>query len=140
VAPIALIQREGRWILHAQDLDADGTRNFLLRRIVTPVTTTNTRYAAFPASATEAAKAGLDELWQNRTALVRVEPGSDAATRLRKRPGTTGSGDSLTLHYSDIDLFADELAGYGPEVLVESPHELRTAVRARLERTAADHG
>ena len=68
-----------------------------------------------------------------------VEPGSDAATRLSKRPSTTASGDTLTLHYSDIDLFADDLAGYGPEVLVESPEELRAAVRSRLERTADDH-
>jgi proteasome accessory factor B len=52
VAPIALIQREGRWMLHGEDQDAGGTRNFLLRRIVTPITTTNTRYPAFPESAT----------------------------------------------------------------------------------------
>jgi proteasome accessory factor B len=140
VAPIALIQREGRWMLHGEDQDAGGTRNFLLRRIVTPITTTNTRYTPFPASATEAAKAELDEIWESRFAIVEVEPGSDAATRLSKRPSTTTSGDVLTLHYSDIDLFADELAGYGPEVLVRSPDELRTAVRDRLLRTVADHG
>jgi proteasome accessory factor B len=140
VAPIALIQREGRWMLHAHDQDANSTRNFLLRRIVTPITTTNTKYPAFPESATDAAKAELDEIWQNRTAIVTVLPGSDAATRLSKRPGTAASSDALTLHYSDIDLLADELAGYGPEVLVESPDELRIAVRTRLTRTAVDHG
>ncbi len=139
VAPIALIQREGRWMLHGEDQDAGGTRNFLLRRIVTPVTTTNTRYEPFPEAATEAAKAELDEIWERRTATVEVEAGSDAATRLRKRPGTTIEGGELTLHYSDIDLLADELAGYGPEVLVTAPPELRTAVHGRLVRTAADH-
>ncbi len=139
VAPIALIQREGRWMLHAADQDAGGTRNFLLRRIVTPVTTTNTRYTPFPASATDQAKAELDEIWENRFAIVEVEPGSDAATRLSKRPSTTADGDTLSLHYSDVDLFADELAGYGPEVLVRSPEELRVAVRDRLARTVADH-
>jgi proteasome accessory factor B len=140
VAPIALIQREGRWMLHGEDQDAGGTRNFLLRRIVTPITTTNTKHPPFPASATEAAKAELDEIWESRFAIVEVEPGSDAATRLSKRPSTEASGDTLTLHYSDIDLFADELAGYGPEVLVRSPDELRVAVRDRLLRTVADHG
>ena len=140
VAPIALIQREGRWMLHAEDQDAGSTRNFLLRRIVTPITTTNTKHAAFPASATAAAMAELDEIWQNRTAVVEVEPGSDAATRLSKRPSTTADRNALTLHYSDIDLFADELAGYGPEVLVRSPDELRSAVHNRLLRTVADHG
>jgi proteasome accessory factor B len=140
VAPIALIQREGRWMLHAEDQDAGGTRNFLLRRIVTPITTTNTRYTPFPASATDAAKAELDEIWEHRSAVVEVEPGSDAATRLAKRAGTAIAGTRLTLHYSDIDLFADELAGYGPEAVVLEPAELRTAVRTRLERTATDHG
>jgi proteasome accessory factor B len=141
VAPIALIQREGRWMLHAHDEDAKGTRNFLLRRIVTPITTTNTKYTPYPASATDDAKAELDEIWQHRTAVVEVQPDSDAATRLRKRRGTApGSEGTLTLHYSDLALFADELAGYGPEVLVLEPPELRTEVRERLHRTAADHG
>jgi proteasome accessory factor B len=140
VAPIALIQREGRWILHGQDQDAGSTRNFLLRRIVTPITTTNTKYTAFPESATEAAKTELNDIWDSRAAIVEVVPVSDAATRLSKRQDTTVAGDVLTLHYSDVDLLADELAGYGPEVLVTSPEKLRTAVRDRLIRTAADHG
>ena len=72
--------------------------------------------------------------------MVDVEPESDAATRLRKRRGTVVDGSALHLHYSDINIFADELAGFGPEVLVVSPPELRAAVRDRLIRTAVDHG
>lgn len=141
VAPIALIQREGRWMLHAQDLDADSTRNFLLRRIVTPITTTNRKYDAWPSSATIEAQAELEQIWEHLTAVVEVEPDSDAATRLRKRRGTVVLADgALQLHFSDLNLFADELAGYGPEALVVLPPELRTAVRDRLVRTAADHG
>jgi proteasome accessory factor B len=75
-----------------------------------------------------------------RSALISVEPGSDAATRLQKRRGTITDGERMTLHFSDFDLLADELAGYGPEVLVESPPELRDAVLGRLMRTVADHG
>ncbi len=141
VAPIALIQHQGRWLLHAEDQDAGGTRNFLLRRVVSPVTTTNTKFSAFPPSATQAALDELDQIWDDRITVVRVETGSDAATRLEKRRGTGRIDETtLALHYSDFDLFADELAGYGPEVLVISPPEMRDAVRARLTRTAADHG
>jgi proteasome accessory factor B len=141
VAPIALIQHEGRWLLHAEDQDAGGTRNFLLRRIIAPITTTNTKYPPFSTTATEAALTELAEIWDQRTALVEVQHESDAATRLAKRRGTQESRDGmLTLHYSDLNLLADELAGYGPEVLVMSPPALRDAVRTRLERTAADHG
>ena len=69
-----------------------------------------------------------------------TEGGLGAVNYLSKASKEAAAGPALTLHYSDIDLFADELAGYGPEVLVEAPDELRAAVSSRLERTAADHG
>src|ERR1700712_2227423 len=53
VAPIALIHQEGGWILPPSAQDAGSPRNFLLSRIVTEVTTTNTHYEPFPASAME---------------------------------------------------------------------------------------
>ncbi len=72
---------------------------------------------------------------------------SEAATRLGNRRGTErldaeteGSETHLQLHYVDLEILADELAGFGPEVLVVSPPELREAVVARLERTVRDHG
>jgi proteasome accessory factor B len=75
-----------------------------------------------------------------RVATVDVEPGSDAATRLGKRRGSRLLGDGrLELHYTDANILADELAAFGPEVLVVAPAELRDAVRSRLTRTAADH-
>ncbi len=141
VAPIALLQHHGRWLLHAHDQDADASRNFLLQRIVSPVTATTTRFEGFPEDATTHAFAELDRIWNERTAVVEVVHESDAATRLHKRRGTTvlDSG-ALQLHYSDLALIADELAGYGPEVLVVSPPALRDAVRTRLTGTAAAHG
>jgi proteasome accessory factor B len=141
VAPIALIQHQGRWLLHGYDRDARGTRNFLLRRILTPIQLTKQHFEPFGSDATDLALADLEQLWVERTAVVSVEPYSDAATRLNKRRGTaTDDEGRLLLHYTDANLFADELAGFGPEVLVVSPPELREAVRSRLERTAADHG
>jgi proteasome accessory factor B len=141
VAPIALIQHQGRWLLHAEDQHVHERRNFLLRRIVTPVTSTSHHFPAYSAEATSDALADLERVWQERTAIVSVEPHTDAATRLAKRRGTEHLDDGqLQLHYSDINLFADELAGFGPEVLVLSPPELRDAVLTRLLRTAADHG
>ena len=141
VAPIALIQHEGRWLLHADDRDAQAPRNFLLRRIVTAIERTPEHYPPFPPDAMASALADLEKIWHERTAVVETRPGTDAATRLSKRRETTvlDSG-ALQLHYSDLNLLADELAGFGPEVLVLSPPELRDAVLGRLHRTAADHG
>ena len=65
----------------------------------------------------------LDRLWSANTAVVEVRTGSDAALRLGKRDAAeTPTGENLlTLHFTDLNILADELAGYGPEVLVLSP-------------------
>lgn len=141
VEPLALIQHQGRWHLYANDLAAAATKTFLLRRIVTQIAPLATTFAPPPPGQADIALAELEEVWDANTAIVEVDAGSDAATRLGKRRGSSSPAtDTLQLHYSDLNIFADELAGYGPEALVVSPPELRDAVRSRLERTAADHG
>lgn len=141
VAPLALVQHQGRWHLYAAEPESGATKTFLLRRIVSPVLLTTTSTAAPPADASERALAELDDVWNRRVALVEVEPATDAASRLAKRRGTTiTESGAMQLHYSDVNIVADELASFGPEVLVISPPELRDAVRDRLETTAADHG
>jgi proteasome accessory factor B len=140
VEPLALFQHEGRWHLYSRLPGGNTTRTYLLRRIVGPVAITSSR---FTPPAGDQAAIGLAELaavWAANTAVVRVTPGSDAATRLLRRRGTVASADDrLTLHFADGAIVADELAELGPEVLVESPASLREAVRERLRRAAADH-
>lgn len=141
VAPLALVQHQGRWHLYADEPAAGSTRTFLLRRIVGTIEATTTTFAAPSSDQSEHALAELDAVWQAHTATVDVERGSDAATRLGKRRGTvTPAPGLLELHYSDVNILADELASFGPEVRVVSPPELRDAVLSRLLRTAADHG
>ena len=141
VAPLALVQHQGRWHLYADEPESGLAKTFLLRRIVSPVELTSKTFAVPDGDQSAKALAGLDELWSSRVAVVEVEPGTDAAIRLTNRRGTSVlPGGSLELHHTDADILADELAGFGPEVLVVSPTELRDAVVARLTRTAADHG
>jgi proteasome accessory factor B len=140
VAPLALVQHQGRWHLYADEPASAGTRTFLLRRIVSDVEVTGTGFTPPPGDQAAQALAGLDEVWEAHVGTVRTSPDTDAAVRLGKRRGAVRTAPhTLSLHYSDINIFADELAGYGPEVLVESPQELRDAVLTRLRRTAADH-
>jgi len=141
VAPLALVQHQGRWHLYADEPGSGSTRTFLLRRIVSPITMTGESFVAPAPGQSARALAELDEVWNSHLALVEVEQGTDAAARLGNRRGTTVTATgALELHYSDLNIVADELAAYGPEVLVLSPAELRDAVRSRLARTAADHG
>ncbi|MDH6236985.1 WYL domain-containing protein [Cryobacterium sp. CG_9.6] len=159
VAPRAIVLHDGRWHLFATDQVAAAPRTFLLSRIVGPVlpvpgsadTAVPTASGAHPG---QDALAELDTLWNAQTATLSVRAFSDAAIRLSKRdtsllegstPMQTSGGPSvdavvITLHYSDLNIFADELAGYGPEVLVHSPPLLRAAVRTRLLGVARAHG
>ncbi|WP_167046149.1 WYL domain-containing protein [Salinibacterium sp. ZJ454] len=141
VLPLALVQHQGRWHLYAEEADTGNTRTFLLRRIVSKVVASSKTFAARPGDQSALALAGLDEVWQRNVAELEITPGTDAATRLQKRRGAepTDSG-ALRMHFTDLNIFADELAGYGPEVLVLSPPELRDAVRNRLILTAVNHG
>lgn len=146
VAPLALVQHQGRWHLYAEEHTTRTPKTFLLRRIVGKVVTTGETFEVPAGDASARALRELEEIWNGNTAVVQVAPGSDAAMRLHKRRGTAVAASDdpqvqlLELHYSDSNIFADELAGFGPEVLVHSPNSLRDAVRARLETTAADHG
>lgn len=156
VIPLALVQYQGRWHLSAEEVppvaappgsSGEGARKtYLLRRIVGPIEF-GKQAPARPGDHAAAALAALDEVWERGVAEIAVACESDAATRLSNRRGTErldpGSGAAearLQLHYVDLNILADELAGFGPEVLVVSPPELRDAVVARLERTVRDHG
>ncbi|MFJ3392569.1 helix-turn-helix transcriptional regulator [Leifsonia aquatica] len=146
VAPLALVQHQGRWHLQGIDQDAQGSRTFLLSRMVGPVKVTNRTFEPEGDGFAERALADLDEIWEANVAEIRVDAGTDAATRLRKRYGDAvpvhGDGDAftLTVNFSDINILADQLASFGPEVLVVSPPELRQQVLDRLLATARAHG
>lgn len=141
VQPRALVNHQGRWHLHGWDEVAEGTRTFLLSRIVGPVAATGRAAPAIEGDHAVIALAQLDEILERTSALLRVAADSDAALRLGGRAEATGEGqDTLRLHYTDADVLADELAGYGPEVRVVEPAELRRRVRDRLHRILADHG
>ena len=145
VAPLALVQHQGRWHLQGIDQDARGSRTFLLRRMVGPVKVTNRTFE--PEGSDFAAKA-LDELeriWARSVAEIEVTAGTDAAARLGKRYGDAvpvapdGESFRLTVNYSDSNILADQLASFGPEVLVLSPQHLRDKVRDRLLTTFHAH-
>jgi len=134
VAPRAVVLHEGRWHLYATDQDAGAPRTFLLSRIVGAVVTVPGKtFTPDGGGSGQVALRELDAVWNSNEAEIEVEPGSDAAVRLSKRQAAGGSpAPTVTLHYTDLNILADELAGYGPEVLVRSPSALRQAVRDRL--------
>jgi len=145
VAPLALVQHQGRWHVRGMDQDAGEARTFLLSRIVGPVKLTARGFRQEEGDFAAQALAELDAIWAANVAEVEVTAGTDAATRLGKRSGDavpiTGAGEAfrLAVNFSDINILADQLASFGPEVHVIAPEELRDKVLGRLRATAAAH-
>ena len=139
VSPWGIVLHEGRW--HLLSMESTGQqRTFLLRRIVSAVTTLDTAADAAPEGAIEAMTAELDALYWSQQATIWVESGSQAELELLNRAGSTRSGDSLTVHYTDAKALASELAGFGPEIRVDSPEEVKAFHRDVLDQVAAAHG
>lgn len=144
VEPWYLTAWHGRWYLVGYDLDREAPRVFRLSRVVSAVTQTG-------APATRMMPEDLDPVSmiaatdgsepQPSPAVLRVRVG--AGHLLRRRARTVGSiddqWDQVDLDHGDLATFAAEVAGHGPDVVVEQPLELRDAVVERLEAVAAAH-
>jgi len=129
--PLALVEYEARWHVFGIDLDAAGDRTFLLSRIVGPVALTRESFdPSLREGAGERALRGLDDVAARSSALLEVNPGTEAALRLARR--ATPAEQGIRVPYVDVHFFADELASYGPEVRVVEPSDLRDQVIERL--------
>ena len=141
--PWGVVCWRGRWYVVGHDLDRDATRCFRLSRVVGQVRATGTPGAYQP-------PVGVDLIshvarWSGPTehagrATVLVTPGRAAGLRRVAVEATLGpEADRLVLPYTDVDLIAGHLVGYGPEVRVLDPPEVRDAVIQRLKEIAAHH-
>ncbi|WP_065570717.1 helix-turn-helix transcriptional regulator [Microbacterium oleivorans] len=139
VQPWALVEYDGRWHVYGFDARQDAERTFLLSRIASDVVVTRTSFdLALREGAGEKALAGLRAVADRQQARLQVEPGTEAVLRLHRR--AVGEDDTGCLvPYVDAQIFADELASYGPEVRVIDPPELAEVVAARLRRARDLH-
>lgn len=140
ISPWALVNHEGRWHVMGHDSSSDQERTFLLRRIVSTVKPlVSTPAIPGPAGIADRALAELRELYEKNTATLRVAPGTDAASALRARTGTHSAEDILVVHFTDREVFANELTSWGSDVVVLDPPELRNQVIANLEAVERAH-
>ena len=131
VQPLALVEYEARWHVFGIDLGVRADRTFLLSRIVGPVVLTRETFdPALREGAGDRALLGLEHVAARSTALLEVNPGTEAALRLARR--ATAAEQGIHVPYVDVHIFAEELASYGPEVRVVEPAELRDRVIDRL--------
>ena len=142
VQPWGLASWHGRWYLTGHDLDRAAPRVFRLSRIQGAVKPLGKPggYAVPPDhSARDMIRTTVGPQ-QSRTALLRAREGRGQA--LRRRGHERSAGERLAgwtwleVPFADADAFADEVSGYGPDVVVEGPPEVRDLVVARLRGAA----
>jgi proteasome accessory factor B len=140
VSPWALVNHEGRWHLYALEDGQTKPKTFLLRRIVSSVTTVAGTPAPSPEGVAALALAELEQLYQRNTATLAVTPASDAFWALLAKSGSRQEGEHLLVHYTDSAIFAHELTALAADVVVIEPEDLRLRVRQNLETLVAAHG
>jgi proteasome accessory factor B len=137
--PWGVVCWRGRWYVVGHDLDRGATRCFRLSRVVTSVRRIGRRDAYTPPQVDlidyVARWSGPIERTGRVTVLVR--PGKAAGVRRWAEESVPGpDGDRLVLRYADVEFIANWLVGYGADVRVLDPPEVRDEVIARLRSIA----
>ncbi|MGH8823614.1 MAG: helix-turn-helix transcriptional regulator [Jiangellaceae bacterium] len=131
----------GRWYVVGYDVDRAAPRLFRLSRVVGQVERAGEpgAYTVPPPAVIRAAAGSLVPPRQRNLARVRVRQGCGYG--LRRRAVTTQQGDGwdlLTVPYADATVLADEVAGYGADVVLIEPGDVRARVVERLRAVVGE--
>lgn len=141
--PWGVVCWRGRWYVVGHDLDRAAARCFRLSRVVGAVRTVGPLGAYEPPAEVDLISyVARSSDPAERTGRARVLVAPDRAAGLRRWAVETTSdatGDQLVLPYADPEALAGQLVGYGPDVRVLDPPEVREAVIQRLKETVARH-
>jgi proteasome accessory factor B len=140
--PWGVVSYRGRWYVVGQDTDRRAPRLFRLSRVQGEV-----HRDGKPGSFEVPEGTDVRSLTQalapapaDRVARVRVREGTGHGLRRHAEPAQDPSGragwDLVEVRYGSTTALADELLGYGADVVVEQPAEVRDVVVARLREAA----
>ena len=142
--PWGVVSYRGRWYVTGHDTDRGEPRVFRLSRVQGDVCAEGSPGSfEIPANTDlRAVTQSLAPLPADRTAEVLVREGTGHGLRRHAKPldGTPAPAgwDRLEATYGAADVFADEVLGYGADVVVVSPQEVRDVVVRRLREAAGE--
>jgi proteasome accessory factor B len=132
VTPLKLRFIEGQWVLLAKQ--ADQIKNFLLRRIVSQVKTSELDGKPVSVAEIDQAEAELIRFVANNVAVLEVEMDSEAWWHF----GGNDSG-TIEVNFMDEALFAEDLMEFGPEIKVLSPESLSNRIASGWQQVLDTH-
>jgi len=132
VTPLKLRFIEGQWVLLAKQ--ADQIKNFLLRRIVSQVKTSELDGKPVSVAEIDQAEAELIQFVANNVAALEVELDSEAWWHF----GGNESG-TIEVNFMDEALFAEDLMEFGPEIKVVSPESLSNRINSGWQQVLDTH-
>ena len=142
--PWGVVSYRGRWYVVGHDIDRNGPRVFRLSRVHGQVATDGKRgsFEVPPGTDLRAVTQSLAPRPPDRTAVLLVRQGSGHGLRRHARladdqDGVPAGWERLQATYASTDVFADEVLGYGADVVVEAPEDVRSSVVARLREAAS---
>jgi proteasome accessory factor B len=146
VEPWAVLSRSGRWYLIGRDRQRQAARVFRLSRIESNVRRLGRagQYVVPDDLEPQSMLGTVAPAEDDRIAVIRVRTGRGAGLRRRvlagdvnTAPGPAGEWDELQVKVGDAGALAQELAGYGPDVVVLEPSDVREDVIRRLRAALA---
>lgn len=143
--PWGVVSYRGRWYVTGQDTDRGEPRVFRLSRVQGAVSVDG-RPGAFevpPGTDLRAMTRSLAPQPADRTAEVLVRPGAAHGLRRHAEPVASQAPEGwerLDATYGSTDSFADEVLGYGADVVVLAPADVRAYVVRRLREAAGENG
>jgi len=134
--PWGIASWHGRWYLTGFDTDRKAPRVFRLGRIEGEVAIAG-EAASYDVPADHQPKAMIRTIAVEsdpQPALLKVRVGTGHSLRRRARSvlDLDDTWSEVNLDFTDTEAFADEISSFGPDVVVESPKELRESVIRRL--------
>ena len=142
--PWILRQIEGQWLVLGFDEFRNEPRNFMLRRIVSPVTQAKDgkEFRTFEApeqALVESGIASLTEHAKGQEAVLKITPDTEAWFRYELDLVANRKDNLHRLNYFDVYVLAEQLREYADQIEVVEPKQLADLVAAGFRKVADLH-